>query len=1313
MFKLQIVLIPPRALDLQVPNYPVVSTPNNSILLPSNSNGRLESSIANSKQIAWSFNNNITNTNASVINYNSASTLNGKMSTTSNYSTPMTAHQRNLKHWRLKLIQTIAFRNQLFQNQCKKFLLFINLQSDLYQLAKEISLKFKDMYPNFNEDLNIITIQDNNGNDLDPDYIIKDVFNTNNIVNVLIDKDVDWNNPKYLETKYTRFSKRRKLNLNKYSNNNSNNTIHVPIHMLRAPEAYRDSDPVILDNTINQTTSHPSSKIQSSSSISTPEISHSKLKNMNDKKIDKNGKEFELYGQSSPRETLLGTPVMSIVTPGKLTNSQQKIFSNNTFLTETVRYHGSTEIETETASNITLPLKTPTIKSNFSNPISNGISVTTNGTSKTTMTPLDPSININILSSNKKLKSTEMKNTTTGSRTINYSSRNKEFKFERPSALSKAKIASLKRQQSTIANDSGSPIKNGQSSKDLSENVHLAELPSKPTNILNLGGKLLENNNGSKSIFEKIREHQESTNLTSTANNNINNVTINKCQEKTTTQKPQKRQITHHNTYDSNKSVEKNYLKSKEEKQKSKTRLSNINKGPNDKQQKSDNKDSANTKVSFTGNYEDEVKDKDSLKDKSDTFRDDPKTKHTATIESSRNTTITSTKIKSQSIGEIDTNPASKLQQERNKDLTKSNTFFEYPKHNIEPNKYLSKQNDALYPLSSDRTTEKNSSNSKTSRTNKPKDGELKVENVNKSQKEHSQSLNNNRIVKENQITKTTNQTSHIPDTFNNLESIHTKRISEESQAFSDKTSSTKYQSVPKLAHKEQKEQKESIISEKTSDRTSNFEVATKSKSFNKKANHKISSRNSSFEDVELSKMFGNDKIKTPPWLSKNQNSTTQMVIGKTKERSNHAVLNKDIDNSKLDPRNILPARTLRNAARKASLKLARQIAALRSSDSDNSFNEIEGFENRSGNEEKYESTSSSGVMTDISSEEEVMANSKKVTQNIAVSRHDLKESIVSSDVADTNNTTSNNSKQTQTQSNKNHDISNISVCKTNNNNNDNKLVIVSSRHENILNETKNSFSNKQNIGIKKIGIKHNKSINGMDSKSYQSPSYLKLSQSNQTKIQNSSILSNEPDETNSPGRSTKYFSNKPLSKYSNRAVTISVSTKKGNDVEATTFMNYLKHPEVGEDILLDLDFSDSEAHKISIISSNSNDTSIEEERKVQSALESSENILTTEENVHTLPSPHKSSGNTSILNSLHSKSISVDHHSSPKFVANTSTNISNRLQRINSINLVGTKTTGLMEVTSLVYGSKNSGIQEELAETSSESETSSVEMYE
>ena len=75
----------------------------------------------------------------------------------------------------------------------KRVLHFTKKTGTLQQLSNEIIEKIEKMYPDVETEIEIDTLQDKWGCDLDPDFTVNEVFATDNVVQVLLKNDIDWN----------------------------------------------------------------------------------------------------------------------------------------------------------------------------------------------------------------------------------------------------------------------------------------------------------------------------------------------------------------------------------------------------------------------------------------------------------------------------------------------------------------------------------------------------------------------------------------------------------------------------------------------------------------------------------------------------------------------------------------------------------------------------------------------------------------------------------------------------------------------------------------------------------------------------------------------------------------------------------------------------------------------------------------------------------------------------------------------------------------------------------------------------------------
>lgn len=98
------------------------------------------------------------------------------------------------------------------QPRLKRFLMFTNPSNTLLDLADEILTKCEKMYPNVANDIEILSLQDSNSCDLDPDFVVKDVFNMDNTVRVILKDEINLDADVTQPVSLYGNAKRRKLN---------------------------------------------------------------------------------------------------------------------------------------------------------------------------------------------------------------------------------------------------------------------------------------------------------------------------------------------------------------------------------------------------------------------------------------------------------------------------------------------------------------------------------------------------------------------------------------------------------------------------------------------------------------------------------------------------------------------------------------------------------------------------------------------------------------------------------------------------------------------------------------------------------------------------------------------------------------------------------------------------------------------------------------------------------------------------------------------------------------------------------------------
>jgi len=95
---------------------------------------------------------------------------------------------------------------------CKKFLHFTDGDNTLLQLSNEILTKFDRLYPNFKESIEIVSLQDRHGCDLDSEFIIKDVFENDGVVLVILKDELDWSRNQHISLLQLARQRRRQDN---------------------------------------------------------------------------------------------------------------------------------------------------------------------------------------------------------------------------------------------------------------------------------------------------------------------------------------------------------------------------------------------------------------------------------------------------------------------------------------------------------------------------------------------------------------------------------------------------------------------------------------------------------------------------------------------------------------------------------------------------------------------------------------------------------------------------------------------------------------------------------------------------------------------------------------------------------------------------------------------------------------------------------------------------------------------------------------------------------------------------------------------
>lgn len=1034
MYKLQIVLVPPRALEYQpytifsLNNYPNI----NKSFLASNTSKFINTSDYNFGNKNNTLSNDITINN---IKENKLTLIN------------------NIKHM-------IKYKEYQYKKNCKKILLFTNKNNNLLQLSDDILNKINKLYSNLNEEIDILSIKDKDGNDLDPDYIVGDIFNVNNIVIVNIDKDIDWNSTTTI-SEYQSIKRRRSYNalterkfdsiqIPKKRNINNSNLNHkrsTSVNVKPSLNIINEKENHTLSNNNSTLTNRsilpPPKNSQPSPIRISPAISNNKKLTSNElnnlsSQPDKVDSARYLHSNNvttkNKEEQLLGTPVVSVITPSKLTSSEEKQYI------ATLNKHGCNN--NYAGNNTGNHLKVNNSNKNINdmdNSNMNSVLHHASFTPKISIT--EPQIIDQLLESDKTpidVTEEEIGNIRVTETTV------QKNKFERCPTTRKVP---LQRTQSSIANDKGSPIRNSPLFNNLSQQVHLAELPEK-TPL-----------SKSKSIYEKIMEQQNEI-----ANENSLKRKKKDEQQNVAENKPRTRNI-----LNTNRMVEDDLLK-KEKKI--------INNTSNELVSEIDEANIiTTTENSLTGkractssnkntpSQHEEIHVRNALKNKinslkkisliekisiSETQNISLQIPSERDVESIKGLEISTPSENKHPIPDI---PPSLLQTTIH--ATKEDELTKSAEYNVKSGTSVKTWNSSgsITKVSTDlsakrnnklHNNEKNSNGTKfpTSNLSKPKKDEPSF-NKTKLKEQHKSSPNFEKDSKEksfpsnnNTQTKRSKPSSVINDddnSNNNNISDNVKLNSQinEKQDLLDiqKTSkegkigielNSSIDNTNKLTSSVQNQQKmdgttiqnekdkHCSLGESDSNKDSrpslSLSIPITENSNSKEEIGKTGNKNNrakmndSFSKSDLMDMLEKNNSSSSSWLSKgkiSKPSNTERIIGKPRKKPYVTVLFKDIDNSKPDPRNILPSRMPRNAAKIASQKISGVSPMDEGDISDNNNDEeVESYDS---------SSSSSGIFTDLSSDEEQHEIRPfpftELAEEFVVPLPNLKERVVNDDL--------------------------------------------------------------------------------------------------------------------------------------------------------------------------------------------------------------------------------------------------------------------------------------------------------------------------
>lgn len=374
------------------------------------------------------------------------------------------------------------------------------------------------MYPSLQEDIEILSLQDNSGCDLDPDFLIKDVFNVNNVVRVILKNEIDLDDT--APVSLYRSVKRSKLN------NGSPHSVQLQqqipassgvlrIAKKRPPTATTATTSTTIRSAINgsmristplarQIYPPPSSKIMSNNSDdededvgersflpppTQPQSPPIRISSGIDagKKIKSSIVEEDIVSRSetvdpdkSKQQRLLsGTPIMSTMTPNRVTLTGQRVVSEHAQKNELVfsaSASSSSSFANAGAAALTVQdsnrkpsVTTPRITSGMLRIPEPRISEIEKELKEG---PSSPASVLPAKGAKIPMKKPYLENGENYESDESSSSENQETPETEPHSK-----ASLQRSQSSIADNNGSPVKNSPLGDVMPHNVHLAELP--------------------------------------------------------------------------------------------------------------------------------------------------------------------------------------------------------------------------------------------------------------------------------------------------------------------------------------------------------------------------------------------------------------------------------------------------------------------------------------------------------------------------------------------------------------------------------------------------------------------------------------------------------------------------------------------------------------------------------------------------------------------------------------------------------------------------------------------------------------------
>ncbi|GCF00713.1 hypothetical protein ZYGM_001466 [Zygosaccharomyces mellis] len=152
-----------------------------------------------------------------------------------------------------------------FTTKLRKFLHFTKSANTLLELSAEIVEKCNKMYP-YVDEIEILSLQDSQGCDLDPDFLVKDVFTIDNVVRAIVKNELEIEDSSPVSS--YRAAKRKRLNNGSVQNSAPKGVLNVT---KKRPAAFAMRNPPMANNaSIIGSSSNNINAVNNNMRVSTP-----------------------------------------------------------------------------------------------------------------------------------------------------------------------------------------------------------------------------------------------------------------------------------------------------------------------------------------------------------------------------------------------------------------------------------------------------------------------------------------------------------------------------------------------------------------------------------------------------------------------------------------------------------------------------------------------------------------------------------------------------------------------------------------------------------------------------------------------------------------------------------------------------------------------------------------------------------------------------------------------------------------------------------------------------------------------------------